>query len=210
MTPSPWLDIPLADYEAHMAHPSVGQSPVLGDLLESMVGTYTPASIAILGCAGGNGLDRAGVQRIPRVVGIDINPEYLAEANRRYAPVVPGLALHCADVESDDLHFAPVELIFAALLFEHVDIASTMQNVQRHCLAGGRLVAVLQLPQTGHLPVTPTPYPSLQRLAPSMKLVAPSDLAMHAAAAGFSPEAHITHGLPTGKSFSVQVFRAGR
>jgi hypothetical protein len=36
MTPSPWLDIPLADYEAHMAHPSVAQAPVLGDLLEAI------------------------------------------------------------------------------------------------------------------------------------------------------------------------------
>jgi hypothetical protein len=64
MIKSPWLEIPLADYEAHMADPSVGQAPFLADLLDGMVGEYLPASIAIVGCAGGNGLDRVGVQSV--------------------------------------------------------------------------------------------------------------------------------------------------
>ena len=34
---NPWLDIPLADYEAHMALPSIGQSRLIADQSEALV-----------------------------------------------------------------------------------------------------------------------------------------------------------------------------
>lgn len=51
-TPSlrnPWLDIPLADYEAHMALPTVGQSQLIAAELSVRVQTHWPNSIAIIG-----------------------------------------------------------------------------------------------------------------------------------------------------------------
>ena len=55
---NPWLDIPLADYEAHMALPSVGQAALLGDLFAATVEAHRPESVALIGCAGGNGFER--------------------------------------------------------------------------------------------------------------------------------------------------------
>ena len=49
---NPWLDIPLADYEAHMALPTVGQQQLIADQLGTLIGTYSPSSVAIIGCAG--------------------------------------------------------------------------------------------------------------------------------------------------------------
>ena len=53
----PWLEIPIADYEAHMALPSVGQAQLLSDALRRTVAEFRPRSLAVLGVAGGNGLE---------------------------------------------------------------------------------------------------------------------------------------------------------
>jgi hypothetical protein len=181
---------------------------MLADLLEGLVERYVPASVAIIGCAGGNGLDRACVQRLARVVAVDINPQYLQETGRRYSTRVPGLELHCVDVQTDQLRFEPVELVYAALLFEHVDVASTMKTLWRGCRSGGVLAAVLQAPHEGQSPVSASPYRSLQMLASTMKLVAPGSLRAYATAVGFSLDAENAYQLPTGKTFSVLIFRA--
>ena len=49
---SPWLDIPLADYEGHMSLPEVGQARLLADLLAAAIDRHALRSIAVLGCAG--------------------------------------------------------------------------------------------------------------------------------------------------------------
>jgi hypothetical protein len=99
---NPWLDIPLADYEAHTALPHVAQAELLARTLASAVGACSPASVAVLGCAGGNGFDRLPAS-LPRLVGIDVNPEYVAVARARHAPSLAGLELHVGDVERDEL-----------------------------------------------------------------------------------------------------------
>ena len=110
---NPWLDIPLADYEAHMALPTVGQQRLIADQLDTLIGTYSPSSVAILGCAGGNGFDRLVRTSARRVVGVDINPDYIEQARRRYAGSIPGLELHIADIQSSASLFDPVDLIYA-------------------------------------------------------------------------------------------------
>ena len=55
---NPWLDIPVADYEAHMALPAVGRSQLIADELGILLGAYSPGSVAIIGWPGGNGFDR--------------------------------------------------------------------------------------------------------------------------------------------------------
>jgi hypothetical protein len=56
---NPWLDIPLSDYEAHIALPGVAQTQLLADILAGQLQSLQPTSLAVLGCAGGtasNGL----------------------------------------------------------------------------------------------------------------------------------------------------------
>ena len=44
MMRNPWLDIPLGDYEAHMALPAIGQSQLIADQLDILVRRYAPSS----------------------------------------------------------------------------------------------------------------------------------------------------------------------
>jgi hypothetical protein len=87
---NPWLEIPLQEYEAHMALPNVGQAPLLAGLLAGTVYRYEPRSVAILGCSGGNGLERILDTQVQRIVGIDINPDY-AERTRQARMCSPPL-----------------------------------------------------------------------------------------------------------------------
>lgn len=73
---NPWLQIPLSDYETHMALPHVRQAELLSSIFGSALDTYAPRSIALLGCAGGNGLEQLEGRELGRVVAVDINPVY--------------------------------------------------------------------------------------------------------------------------------------
>ncbi|HVS25014.1 MAG TPA: class I SAM-dependent methyltransferase, partial [Gammaproteobacteria bacterium] len=92
---NPWLTIPLADYEAHMALPEVGQAQLLAAVFAAELRARAPASVAVLGCAGGNGFEHA--PRSLRVVGVDLNPDYVAAARARFGGRLPRLELHVAD-----------------------------------------------------------------------------------------------------------------
>jgi SAM-dependent methyltransferase len=203
---SPWLEIPLEDYEAHMSLPSVGQAQMLADQLGMLIAQHAPASVAVIGCAGGNGLDRCASSCVKRVVAIDINSNYIAACKARFANRLANLELHCADVESQELQFAPVDLIYAALVFEYADVAATLATCKRNLRPGGALAVLLQLAHTEQPGVSPSPYTSLNTLAKVMQLRRPADLGACAAAAGFELAGSNTMELPSGKRFLLQTF----
>ena len=66
---NPWLRIPASDYEAHMALPDVGQAQAIRKLMASALKEYTPASLAVIGCTPGNGLEHVAPTHTGRVVG---------------------------------------------------------------------------------------------------------------------------------------------
>lgn len=205
--PTPWLDIPLADYEGHMARPEVAQAGVLATHFGALLRQFTPPSVAVVGCAGGNGFEHIDVQVTRRIVGIDINPGYLDTLARRHARRLPGLELHAVDVAAAELPCDPVDFVYAALLFEYVALAPALRNLGRLCRPGGVLATVLQLPAASLPQITPSPYSSLGALAPLMQLVAPATLAARASEAGFELMRSTTLALPSGKSFAAQNFR---
>ncbi len=206
---SPWLNIPLADYEGHMSSPGIGQAQMLADRFEVLIERVRPNSVAVVGCAGGNGLDRLEPHQVERVVAVDINPRYIKEAAARYAGRLHGLQLMCTDVQSEMLWFEPVDLIYAGLLFEYVDVAAALATMRRNCRHGGTLATVLQLPSTDLAIVSASPYKSLNLLGPVIRLVDPEDFGTIAAATGFLLSTSEIIELPSGKWFCVQTFRQG-
>jgi hypothetical protein len=205
---NPWLDIPLGDYEAHMTLPSVGQATMLAAQFELLIARKSPASVAVIGCAGGNGLERIADGEPTKVVAVDLNPKYVEETRNRHGPRLPGLELYCADVQSPALRFGPVDLIYAALIFEYVDVASTLATLRRNCSPHGTLAVLLQLPSPEQHVVSASPYASLGALGPVIRLVAPMDLRTAAEAAGFTCEVSSTIQIASGKRFALQIFQA--
>jgi len=203
---NPWLGIALNEYEGHMSLPSVGQAEMLAKQFETLLAKYTPSSVAIVGCAGGNGLDRISPAICKRIVGIDINPLYIAQTAKRFAATLPGLELYTHDIEQPGLSVAPVEFVYAALLFEYVDLAATFENIKSLCKPGAILATMNQLASASLAAVSPSPFISLQSLAPAMRLIPPAELEAQAAQAGFELLSSHRLVLPSQKEFALSVF----
>jgi SAM-dependent methyltransferase len=142
---NPWLAIPLEDYEGHMGSDNVRQLEALSDLFKRALDLCIPESVAVLGVAGGNGLDRIDSAITKRIVGLDINSSYLGAVRQRYG-ALPGLELCCTDLADMPMSLTPVELVHAALVFEHTGLGCSLENALLLVAPGGRLSVVLQLP----------------------------------------------------------------
>ena len=203
---SPWLEIPLEDYEAYMALPAIGQAPLLVEELEIALRQRVPDACAIVGCAGGNGLEEVALARVRRIVGIDVNPAYVAAARQRYETAIPGLELHVADIEQPVPACAPVDCLYAGLLFEYVAVPATLATLRTLCRPGGSLVVVLQRAQAGASLVSVSPYASLAALVPVFQLRDPAAFRNDAMAAGFELRRSRRRVLPSGWEFEVLSF----
>lgn len=204
--PNPWLDIPLADLEGHMALPTVAQAQLLSDLFAEALVRYEPAAVAVLGCAGGNGFDRICPRTTQRVVGVDLNPEYLRTVHARFHDRLPGLDLYAGDIQKGAFGFPPVDLVFAALLFEYVDPDETLTRIRGMLSPTGVLVTVVQLAGEKVPEISPSPFTSLGSLASVMRLVPPESLHALARANGYNRIEARTVEASAGKQFEVQTF----
>ncbi len=201
----PWLSIPLADYEGHMRADNVQQLSALSGLFKRALDVCLPDSVAILGIAGGNGLEHANPATIKRIVGIDINPGYLDEVRRRFVSH-PNLELHRVDLSQDEPRVAPVALVHAALFFEHAGLGRALSNALSLVARGGTLSVVLQLPERDQHNVTPTSYPSMQTLAESFSFVDVAHLRALLEDQGFRLLNDELRPLPTGKTLWLGIF----
>ena len=204
---NPWLRIPLEDYEGHMAMPAIGQATMLADQFDKLLRSYAPKSVAVIGCAGGNGFEKAVEALVSRVVGIDINPNYIADAKERYAPQIDGLQLYCANIEEALPDIDPVEMVYAALVFEYVHVPRALGNLRRLCSPNGILAVLLQLPKEETEAISPSPFESLRALNSIMQLVPPERLCIAAGALGFCLLSKDLIVIESAKQFCLLVFK---
>lgn len=160
-----WLDIELSDYENHMSMPGIEQAQYLSTYFSEVVDKYDPESLAILGCAGGNGLDKLDPNKIKRIVCCDINPNFIVEAENRYKDKFKNIEFICGDIADKEYNINKVTLIYAALILEYVDIEKAIKNIYKFLEPKGILAAVLQLPNKDIPEVSPSPYKNLEKLS---------------------------------------------
>jgi hypothetical protein len=202
---NPWLNVPLADYEGHMALPGIYQAQLLSDIFADVLAKFSPCSVAIIGCAGGNGFDRIS-PAIARVVGVDLNPHFVAETEARFGSQIEHLELMVGDIQSHEVWFAPVDLIFLGLILEYVNVESVMARMPSMLTARGHIVTVLQLPNASHQQVSPSPFKSVSPVGEIMHLVPPARLRECVEAEGYiqlESRVVVSQG---GKAFQVQSF----
>lgn len=81
----------------------------VADVFKTALSYCRPRSVAVLGVAGGNGLEQIDSAITERIVGVDINQRYLDEVRHRF-DTPSGLELYCCDLAERELELAPVEL----------------------------------------------------------------------------------------------------
>ena len=202
---NPWLSIPLDEYEGHMASAGVQQLAVLSELFKRALDLCLPESVGVLGIAGGNGLEQIDCAITKRIVGVDINPGYLDKVQQRFG-ILAGLELHCLDLAKQDFSLAPVALVHAALIFEHVGLGLALEHALSLVDHGGSLSVVLQLPSVDEQAVTSTCHSSMQILKRDFVLIDIGEFRALLEQKGFRLVAQERRSLPAGKGLWFGVF----
>ncbi len=204
---NPWLQIPAEDYERHMSASNVAQLQMLNKIFADVVNEYQPKSIAILGCTTGNGFEHLNNKNIERVVGVDINPDYISISKRRFETKLPQLELVCTDLNEFEFSNSSFDLIHAALVFEYVEVELLLAKISRWLRPNGILSVVLQLPNDTLAPVSETPYHSLKLLNTVMKLIEPEVFRKRAIKHKLKEAKNYKIILQSGKSFFVLLLQ---
>lgn len=188
-----------------MTSSKVQQLGALSDLFAEAISFRRPASLAVLGVAGGNGLDRIDSNLTRRVVGLDINAQYLDSVRRRYSHLA-GLELHCIDLAQQVAELQPVELVHAALVFEHAGTGLCLDNAASLVATNGALSIVLQLPASTGQDVGKTGFASIERLASKFSLIDAAQLRAMLQERSFQMKFQSQRSLPAGKEFWMGIF----
>ena len=187
-----------------MASTAVRQSGPLSDLFAEALRLRRPGSVAVLGIAGGNGLERIDPAVTTRIVGVDLNPGYLLAVRQRF-PSLAGLELHCADLARETLSLESVRLVHAALIFEHAGFELCLDNALSMVAADGAISVVLQLPgEHGH-EVGQSGVASMTRFTASFQFIDPGDLQAEISVRGFTLEYATRHELAAGKALWMGI-----
>jgi trans-aconitate methyltransferase len=189
-----------------MRLPEVDQLSFLGDVLKESPGKYDSRSFAYLGCSTGNGLEYIRNDKTHKVTAIDINPEYLSILRNRYQHKIPNLEIVETDLNDYQGNGQRYSLIFAGLLFEYLDPGPLLRKISTWLESAGVMVVVLQLQDKHVKKVSDTPYSSLKRLDPFMKLISDQNFKLLAKKSGMKELEGKRFTLESGKSFYVGVF----
>jgi len=206
LKPSAWLKVPLADYEGHMRAEQVAQLSVLSDLFAEVLEACQPESVAVLGIAGGNGLERLDPGVTRRILGVDINAQYLDAVRERFGNIF-ALELHCADLAESAFLADSVDLVHAALVFEHAGVGQCLLNARNLVKPHGHMAVVLQLPSASSSGVGETGFASMQLLAADFQLVDPEWMTAELQATGFTRRFEVRRAVAGGKALWLGLFQ---
>lgn len=205
--PSPWLQIPAGDYEAHMA--AAGQSAVLRDFFARTYAAVRPRRLAILGCSLGGDFDGVDPAITEVCVGVDLNAAFLDIARVRGGRVGVAPILLVGDVLEVELPHGPFDLIQAALLVEYVDPVRLFRRVAGWLAVDGVCLVVSQEPAPDLPAVTATGFRSLEVLAGCLTLRTAAEIEALASLAGLRLVDRAGVSVASGKTLVRSLFTKG-
>ncbi len=209
MSKNPWLNIPLNEYETHMASDKVKQTQMINDVFAARLTKYNPQDIFVAGCTSGNGFEYINWGLVNSVTANDINPEFLNVIPKRYEIPSDKLNLLPGNIEQVALPAKKYDFVFAALLFEYIDVMHVLQKLRGSMTQDGVLVALVQQPHESMSAVSTTPYTSLMALSGIMKLYNKDDFIKLTISAGFVKTGEEYIVLDSGKKFYIGEFGKG-
>jgi len=207
MSENPWLNILADDYEGHMANNKVGQLQELNKIFKEVIEKYKPENLCVMGCTTGNGFEHINTAVTKKVIGIDLNNEYLQILKNRHGQRITNLDLICGDINEMNIDKISVDLIWAALIFEYIDWEKTLIKIVNLLKNNGRLVVVLQKQIERLSAVSETSFKSLQQLDSIFNYIEPKVFNEKAMNLGLFIDYDNEVTLPNGKIFYVGSFK---
>lgn len=129
---NPWEKVSLEDYENHMKLSTVQQLQKLNEIMKSQIYKYNIKKVAILGVAGGNGLEHIDSSKIKIVYGIDINENYLDTCKEKYKYLKDCLILKKLDLSNLANDLPMTDIIIANLFIEYIGIDIFIQQLSKN------------------------------------------------------------------------------
>ncbi|WP_138751277.1 class I SAM-dependent methyltransferase [Paenibacillus sinopodophylli] len=129
---NPWQEINLDTYENHMKSEAVFQLQTLNQITKEQCEGYGHEIVGILGVAGGNGLDGIDLHTTNKIYGFDINEDYLAVCQSRYAYMGNTLELVQCDIRDHSFTLPKTDLLLANLIIEYVGDASFVSFINQN------------------------------------------------------------------------------
>lgn len=125
---NPWPELRAVDYEVHMRHPELQQWQVLDRMVAKQLADHPAKNILWLGVGTGNGLGHVPPS-VEHVYGVDCNSDFLNICRERHGDALPGLELHCLDLNQESLSGPRVDMIMASLVLEFLDPDAFLRQV---------------------------------------------------------------------------------
>jgi hypothetical protein len=202
----PWRGIDLDVYERHMSDARVGQLQRLHDITGEQLATYPSRAIAVLGIAGGNGLDLIDPQTTDAVYGYDINRDYLDACEARYRDTL-GDRLHLTETSIDrSVRIERVGLLIANLIIEYVGTEEFASFAAANADSIGILSCVIQHNDSQTFVSETSFASSFDTLASVSSDIDPETLESEMSNAGFDVLDRREYQLPNGKTLIRQDF----
>ena len=127
--PNPWKKISLDDYEKHMSLDSVRQLQALDSIMQEQFAAYPVETAAVLGVAGGNGLEHISTDKFRTVYGVDINADYLRAVSQRYTQLSGVLKCLRIGLINEAEKLPQAQLLIANLLIEYIGYGAFQRTV---------------------------------------------------------------------------------
>ena len=194
---NPWKEVALDDYERHMSLSSVFQLQTLDAMMARQLYDHPVSSVCILGVAGGNGLRHVDPEKLERVYGVDINPDYLEACRERYPALAGCFRPVSADLTQREADLPRVDLVIADLFVEYVGYDAFVRAV---CRMRPLWVSCVVQVDTGTEFVSRSPYlEKLSVLGAVHRTIDADVLTERMADAGYRLCLTESEGLPNGK-----------
>lgn len=152
----PWKEISLDTYEAHMSLSSVQQLQKMNHIMKEQFAAYPVTTAAVLGIAGGNGLEHADTEKYRCIYGVDINDKYLQAVRQRYGGLGETLQLLLLDLATEYDRLPQADLVIANLLIEYIGYPFFQKCVQQ--MKPKYVSCVLQVNEGTNSWVSESPY----------------------------------------------------
>jgi hypothetical protein len=110
------------------------------------------------------------------------------------------------DLAEQVVDLKPVDLVHAALIFEHAGLDRCFENAVSLVAANGALSVVLQRPSEEEPDLGASPFSSMHRLRPHISLIRPEVLRAKLQVQKFRLSSEAARPLPGGKAFWMGVF----
>ena len=196
---NPWEEISLDDYEKHMSLDSVRQLQALDSIMKEQFSAYPVETAAVLGVAGGNGLEHIATDKFRTVYGVDINADYLRAVSQRYTQLSGVLECLHIDLINEAEKLPQAQLLIANLLIEYIGYEAFQRDVWQ--TAPRYVSCVIQINTDEEQWVSESPYlHAFDRLDEVYHQMEEETLTVAMEDIGYSLILQETYPLPNGKA----------